>query len=340
MLVFHSPDAVRHDTKDYYRRGGTMPHPESVARYLTLKDAALAAGHQLVEAGDAGMAPLRAVHDAGYLDFLEQAWTMAQGEGFDGDELIPTDFARGMLKRRPAGLAGLLSYHSADTSSGIRAGTWRAIYGAAQAAISAANALDHARVAYALSRPPGHHAGADYSSGFCFLNNAAIAASHLATARGKVAVLDIDVHHGDGTQALFYDRDDILTVSVHAETSNFFPFFTGDAEERGSGAGLGFNLNLPLAHEQGDDVYLNAIRTGLDAIDRHQVAAVIVSLGVDAAADDPMGALNVTTDGFRRAGELIGSLDVPVLLVQEGGYPCDALGRNLTAFLGAFSEVA
>jgi acetoin utilization deacetylase AcuC-like enzyme len=133
-----------------------------------------------------------------------------------------------MLKHRPSGLAGLVSYHSADTSSCIRAGTWAAVYGAAQAALFAADALESARVTYALSRPPGHHAGTNYSIGFCFLNNAAIAAQHLSGKYGKVAILDSDVHHGDGTQAIFYQRSDVLTVSIHAETSNFFPFFTGD----------------------------------------------------------------------------------------------------------------
>jgi acetoin utilization deacetylase AcuC-like enzyme len=336
MLVFHSPFAVRHDTQNYFRRGAEVRHPESVERYVTLRDAALRAGHTFTQAGDHGIKPLLAVHDAGYLRFLEQAWDMARAIDPTIEEIVPTDFARGIIKRRPTGLAGLVSYHSADTSSCIRPGTWSAVYGAAQSAISAADALTDNRAAYALSRPPGHHAGSDYSSGFCFLNNAAIAAERLCGRLGKVALLDIDVHHGDGTQALFYDRGDVLTVSIHAETSDFFPFFTGDAEETGTGAGAGCNLNIPLDHGVGDQPYLDAIEQGLDRVRAHGAEVLVVSLGLDAAADDPMGALNVTSDGFRRAADLIASADLPTLLVQEGGYPCEALGRNLVAFLSGF----
>jgi acetoin utilization deacetylase AcuC-like enzyme len=267
---------------------------------------------------------------------LRKAWKIARALEPDLDEIVPTDFARGMLKHRPSGLAGLVSYHSADTSSCIRAGTWAAVYGAAQAALSAADALESARVTYALSRPPGHHAGTNYSIGFCFLNNAAIAAQHLSGKYGKVAILDIEVHHGDGTQAIFYQRSDVLTVSIHAETSNFFPFFTGDVEEVGEGEGSGRNLNHPLAHKSGDDIYLDAIQRGLERIVLHDAAALVVSLGLDAAETDPMGALSVTTAGFRRAAGLISSLDMPTLLVQEGGYPCEALGHNLVSFLDGF----
>ena len=340
MLVFHSPDAVLHDTRDYFRRGIEMEHPESVARYLTLRDMASQAGHRFIEASDHGSSPLRAVHDDGYLSFLRDAWDMGRAIDPDLEEIIPTDFARGILKRRPKGLAGLVSYHSADTSSCIRSGTWAAVYGAAQSALSAADALEEVSVAYALSRPPGHHAGADYSSGFCFLNNAAIAGHYLSETRGKIAVLDIDVHHGDGTQALFYQRPDILTVSVHAETSNFFPFFTGDTDETGEGEGVGSNLNLPLPHGSGDDRYLAAIQTGLDRVVEHGAKALVVSLGLDAAESDPMGALSVTTAGFRRAAELISGAGLPTLLVQEGGYPCEALGHNLVSFLSGFDGAA
>jgi len=340
MLVFHSPDAVRHDPHRFFRRGVVMPHPESVERYLTLRDAAEKAGHQLVEASDHGLAPLAAVHDQGYLDFLRDAWSMGIATDPDLEEIMTTQFARGAIKRRPSGFLGLVSYHSADTSTAIREGSWAASYGAAQAALSAADALETARVTYALSRPPGHHAGHDHSSGFCFLNNAAIAAHHLSQKHGKVAILDVDVHHGDGTQALFYRRSDILTVSLHAATDNYFPYFTGYADEAGAGEGEGYNLNLPLAHGSGDDIYIDAIRRGLDRIAGHDAGALIVSLGLDAADADPVGVLNVTSDGFRRAAEVIAQVDMPVLLVQEGGYPCEALGRNLDAFLSGFESVA
>lgn len=333
MLVFHSPDSVRHDPKRFFRRGVMMPHPESADRYRTLWDAVISAGHQMVEAQDHGLDPLAAVHDPDYLVFLENAWKTARALDSSVEEIVNTQFVRGPVRRRPAGFLGRVSYHSSDTSTPIREGSWSAVYGAAQAAVSAADALQSTRATYALSRPPGHHACRDFSSGFCFINNTAVAAQRLAAKHDRVAILDIDVHHGDGTQAIFYESSDILTVSLHADTSDYFPYFSGYSDETGRGAGEGFNLNLPLAHQSGDNVYLDAIKKGLDRVAGHSPEALVVALGLDAADEDPVGVLNVTTGGFHAAAELIASAGLPVVIVQEGGYPCEALGRNLEAFL-------
>ena len=171
------------------------------------------------------------------------------------------------------------------------------------------------------------------AGGFCFLNNVAVAAHHMAATLGRVAILDIDVHHGKGTQGIFYDRGDVLFVSVHADPSAFYPFYAGYADEHGAGAGEGANLNLPLALGTGDDVYLAAIGRGLDAIRAHGAEALLISLGFDAYQDDPLSGLKVTTEGFRAAGRATGALDAPTVLVQEGGYDCATLGTNLVAFL-------
>jgi len=339
MLVFHSPDSVRHDPDRFFRRGVMMPHPESPGRYMTLRNAVAAGGHDLVEVSDYGLEPLAAVHDPDYLEFLEHAWASAKALDPSVEEIVNTQFVRGQIRRRPEGFLGRVSYHSSDTSTPIREGSWSAIYGAAQAAVSAADALQTERAAYALTRPPGHHAGRDFSSGFCYINNTAVAAGRLAATRERVAILDIDVHHGDGTQAIFYDSSNVLTVSVHAETSDYFPYFSGYADETGSGPGKGFNLNLPLPHGSGDKVYLDAVKQGLDRIARYSPAALVVALGLDAADEDPVGVLDVTTDGFRAAAELIASADLPIAVVQEGGYPCSALGRNLEAFLSGFESL-
>jgi len=340
MLVFHSPDCVRHDPDRFFRRGVMMPHPESPGRYTTLRNAVAAGGHNLIEVNDNGLAPLAAVHDRDYLEFLEHAWVSATALDPSVEEIVNTQFVRGQVRRRPEGFLGQVSYHSSDTSTPIREGTWGAIYGAAQAAVSAADALQTERAAYALTRPPGHHAGRDFSSGFCYINNTAVAAARLAATRDRVAILDIDVHHGDGTQAIFYDSANVLTVSVHAETNDYFPYFSGYADETGSGPGEGFNLNLPLPHASGDEVYLDAIQRGLDRIARHTPDALVIALGLDAADEDPVGVLGVTTDGFRAAAELIVSAALPIAVVQEGGYPCPALGRNLEAFLSGFESVS
>lgn len=339
MLVVHSPASPRHDPSGYFRRGRTVEHPEQAARYGILLRAVEGGGHRIVEAADGGLAPLRAVHTDSYLDLLRTAWSRRDELPGIGEEILTGHFARPQMHRRPHGMLGLLGYHMADTSTPIRAGTWEAIHGSAQAAIGAADAALAEGAAYALCRPPGHHAYADSAGGFCFLNNTAIAAERLRAATGgRVAILDIDVHHGNGTQGIFWERGDVLTVSVHADPSNYFPFFAGYADERGAGEGEGANLNLPLPEGTGDEPWLTAIRDGLAAVAAFRPAALVVALGFDASADDPIGAFKVTTAGFEAAARLIAGAHSTVLLVQEGGYLCEALPRNLAAFLAAFED--
>ena len=339
MLVFHSPASRLHDPSSYFRRGQTIPHPEQADRYRILRDAAADAGHELVEAGDHGLQPLRAVHTDSYLDMLRTAWGRKTELPGAGEEILTGHFARPQMLARPAGLLGLLGYHTADTSTPIRAGTWDAVYGSAQAAVSAADAALGRGSAYALCRPPGHHAYADSAGGFCFLNNTAIAAERLlARIGGPVAILDIDVHHGNGTQGIFYGRPDVLTVSVHADPSNYFPFYAGYAAETGEGAGTGANLNLPLPEGSGDEVWLAAIAAGLRRIAEFRPAALVVALGFDPSDEDPIGAFRITTEGFRAAARAIATAHATILLVQEGGYLCDALPRNLVAFLDSFDD--
>lgn len=337
MLVVHSPASPLHDPAEYFRRGRIVAHPEQASRYAILRDAAAAAGHGLVEAADRGAQPILAVHDRGYIDLLSTVWERRSELPGVGEEILTGHFARPQMTRRPAGLLGLLGYHMADTSTPVRARTWEAIYGSAQAAIGAADAAREHGAAYGLCRPPGHHAYAESAGGFCFLNNTAIAAERLRTAlAAPVAILDIDVHHGNGTQGIFRCRPDVLTVSVHADPSNYFPFYTGYADETGEGEGAGFNRNIPLAEGSGDEAWLAAIEEGLRAVAAFRPAALVVALGLDASADDPIGALRVSTAGFSRAAGLIGSAHPVTALIQEGGYLCDALPRNLTAFLAAF----
>ena len=195
------------------------------------------------------------------------------------------------------------------------------------------------RASYALSRPPGHHAFGDFAGGFCFLNNSAIAAERLRANGLQPAILDIDVHHGNGTQGIFYDRNDVLTVSVHADPARFYPFFWGHAHERGSGAGLGYNLNLPLARGTNDDDFLTTLEAALSRMAAFGADAVVIALGLDAYIADPFKGLAITTPGFARIGAAPAGLNVPTLFVQEGGYLCDELGDNLTSVLNGFQSV-
>jgi acetoin utilization deacetylase AcuC-like enzyme len=196
--------------------------------------------------------------------------------------------------------------------------------------------LGGARVAYALCRPPGHHAFADMAGGFCYLNNVAIAAELARARHARVAILDVDVHAGNGTQGIFYERPDVFFVSLHGDPSGFYPFFAGYADERGRGAGEGATLNLPLPHGTGDTGFLAALERGLDAIRRVSPGFLLVSLGFDASGHDPLSVLKVTDAGFAEIARRVAALGLPTVLVQEGGYLSDQLGQHLATFLGSF----
>jgi acetoin utilization deacetylase AcuC-like enzyme len=210
---------------------------------------------------------------------------------------------------------------------------------------SAACAIEGARLllrgerqAYALCRPPGHHAASDLASGFCYFNNSALAAEVLTRAGKRTAILDIDVHHGNGTESIFYDRADVLTVSIHCHPKRFYPFFWGYAEEAGRGEGEGFNLNLPL--ERGTDInsYLPALETALLRISDFRPDTLVVAVGLDIAIDDPFKAFAIANPDFNTIGKRIAELRMPMLIVQEGGYPSESLGQNLAALLEGFAK--
>ncbi|MEM6679355.1 MAG: histone deacetylase family protein [Pseudomonadota bacterium] len=324
-----------HDPQHFMAQGVRRPSPEAPERITRLTAGAEAAGCVFEAPSDHGMAPLAAVHSAEYLVFLRtihERWSQLPGAA---PEVIPNIHPDRRDVSYPSSPVGQAGYHQADTACPIAAWTWEAAYWSAQSALTAAEALLAGESAvYALARPPGHHAYADLAGGFCFLNNAAIAAQRLLAAGRRPAVLDVDVHHGNGTQGIFYARGDVLTVSLHADPDGFYPFFWGHAQERGEGEGRGANLNLPLPRGTGDDGFLAALHTALERVRVFGADLIVVALGLDAHEDDPFQGLAVTTSGFGRIAAAIASLDLPLLLVQEGGYLSDALGPNLTSFLG------
>ena len=223
----------------------------------------------------------------------------------------------------------------ADTACPISAGTWSAARSSIDVALTVGELLKGGeRVVYGLCRPPGHHACSDMAWGFCYLNNVAVLAEDLLLkGAARVAILDIDIHHGNGTQQIFYHRKNVLFVSIHADPDRFAPFYSGYADEVGVGLGEGFNYNLPLAHRSNDDAFIEAIQKGLNCIDAYGPDVMLVSLGLDTYYGDPLSVFDVTTDGIRRAGAAIGRLQRPIAILQEGGYPCAELGQNLVAFL-------
>jgi acetoin utilization deacetylase AcuC-like enzyme len=339
MRIFHHPNETLHDPTQFFRRGTLIPHPEQAARYFVLRDAAAAAGHELIHAPDLGLDPIVAIHDPDYVAFLREIWQRRAEVPGIGDEVLTGHFARPQMHRAPKGMLGLVGYYLADTSTPVRAGTWEAIYASAQSAIAAADEALISGRAYALCRPPGHHAYANSAGGFCYLNNTSIAAERLRRITSKtVAILDLDVHHGNGTQGIFYIRHDVLTLSVHADPADYFPFYAGYADETGTGAGEGFNRNFPLPLGSGDAEWLAAIQAALDVIAAQETGALVVALGLDASEDDPIGALKVTQGGFAQAALAIARMGLATALIQEGGYLCEALPHNLVAFLDAFDK--
>jgi acetoin utilization deacetylase AcuC-like enzyme len=227
-------------------------------------------------------------------------------------------------------------WYLGDLSVSMGPRTWESIRASANTAVAAADSVAATRqAAYALCRPSGHHARADRASGFCFLNNTAIAAQRLRSTFERVAILDVDAHHGDGTQQIFYSRPDVLTISVHADPTNYYPFFTGYPNERGIGAGEGVNLNLPLAHGAGGEAMLAVIDRGVESIRAFKADALVIALGFDAHVDDPIGVLRLKSDDFGGIGARVRELGLPTLIVQEGGYAIDAIGDCLAAFLAA-----
>lgn len=339
MKAVYSEGHRDHDPQFFLVRGQirrTTEQPERADRLL----AGLAAGgHAMIEATAFGAGPRARIHSPDYLRFLAEAWDAWSALGDAGPEMIPNMHPVRCPATYPSHIVGRLGWHTLDTSCPIGPGTHAAACAAADIAVTAAQlVMDGEDAAYALCRPPGHHAHRDMASGFCYLNNAAIAAAHLRQRHERVAILDVDVHHDNGTQAIFYERPDVLTVSIHADPTHFNPFVWGYAHERGAGPGLGANLNLPLALGTGDDGYQAALVEAAGTIRAFAPGALVVALGLDASGLDPLAGLAISTDGFSRIGEALARLRLPTVLVQEGGYLSDVLGRNLTAVLAGFER--
>jgi acetoin utilization deacetylase AcuC-like enzyme len=339
LKAFYADEQKRHDPKAFLSSGAPKPNPEQPERVERLLAGARAAGCTIERPQNFGLGPIAAVHTPEYLAFLENIHVRWMRIEDASEEVIPNIHPLARDGSYPASAVGQAGYHMADTACPISAETFDSACWSAWSAVAATEAvLAGARSAYALCRPPGHHAFADVAGGFCFLNNSAIAAQHLRKSTQRVAILDVDLHHGNGTQGIFYARPDVLTVSLHADPVRFYPFFWGHADERGQGAGLGYNYNLPLPRKSGDEVFLDTLKAAFQRIKAFAPDALVVALGLDAFEGDPFGGLSVTTPGFAKIGEAIATLGLPTVIVQEGGYLCDALGDNLIAFLTGFGR--
>ena len=340
MKVFHSPKHLLHFPKgELYNGEMVLPFERPSRMEYVLERLGQRGFNDVVEPGDYDPKPVSRVHDGGYLEFLETAWSQWTAEGHKGD-IIPTSFPvrRTQQSRPPCNIDGKAGHYSAAAETAITAGTWQAVMSSCASAQSAQrHVAQGARSAFALCRPPGHHAGIDWFGGYCFINNAAVAAEMFRMdGASKVAVLDVDFHHGNGTQDIFYHRGDVLFVSLHGQPEDAFPHFLGYADETGEGTGEGANLNLPMPPGTAYPVWAEALDFGLRAIRDFGAEALVVSLGVDAFKDDPISFFKLESQDFTDCGRRIGKLGLPTVFCMEGGYAIDAIGVNTVNVLEGF----
>ena len=349
MKVYYSEAHRRHDPPFEVIDGGQRtPYLESPARMDSILSALReTAWAEILDPAGFGLEPIRAVHSNGYLEFLASAWRQwlaAYPENTQAPAdaaFLPATFA---LRRHephiPTSLLGRAGYYMMDLSAVIIGGTYEAALSSANCALSSAHAISNEespeRSAFALCRPPGHHAGPDYAAGYCFINNAAVAANWLSNL-GRVAVLDVDYHDGNGTQDIFYKRGDVLTISLHADPAAEYPYYAGYADETGAGEGAGFHHNFPLPAGIDDAGYLTALDYALDIVQRFGPRHLVVSVGMDIYEKDSLGRFKITTDGIHSIGARIAALHSPTVVIMEGGYNTAELGGNIVAFLSPFA---
>jgi acetoin utilization deacetylase AcuC-like enzyme len=343
VLAFYNEHHAQHQGRHEFFRGELVPCFEKRERAdMVVAEFGRRGLGQIVTPHGAPLMSLERVHSPRYLQFLRSAWNewLALDPDNANRDAFPSVWPVRTLRDdiEPENFAARMGLYSMDSGTPLTAGTWIAAKAGADCAVNAAHALRVGeRSTFALTRPPGHHAGADFFGGYCFLNNAAIAAQHLLDdGMQRVAILDIDYHHGNGTQSIFYQRSDVLFVSIHGDPKQEYPFYLGHADETGEGAGLGYNMNIPLRHGASSGEWFAALESACLKIAMTKPQALVVSLGVDTFVGDPLSKFQVTTADFLRIGERIAYLGLPTCFVLEGGYAVDELGINVVNVLEGF----
>jgi acetoin utilization deacetylase AcuC-like enzyme len=344
MITFFSDDHLLHAPEYEFYRGQRVPCFEKPVRADYVRMQLLARGHSLLMPDVDCTDVLKQVHTPRYLQFLHTAWAQwlaldaANASAQPFPSVWPTRTLRSDVV--PDNFIAQLGLYSIDNGTPLVAGTWAAAKAGADAAVSAAAQLAAGvRSVFCATRPPGHHAGADFMGGYCFLNNAALAAQALRNSgSARVAILDVDYHHGNGTQSIFYDRADVLFTSIHGSPLTEYPFYLGHADELGEGAGEGFNLNLPLPAGSDNAAWFAALETACRRVAQHGAQALVVSLGLDTFAGDPISKFKLQSDDFTRMGARIAKLGLPTIFVLEGGYAAAELGVNAVNVLDGFED--
>lgn len=344
MKIFYSEAHRKHYPPFEIFDGGKhtpyLENPDRMDRILTALQKTDWA--EMIEPMDFGLDPICAIHDKDYLNFLASCWTewlaMTPEVSLAPEKsvFLPATFALRRTPQIPKSLHGRAGYYMMDLSACIVEATYSAALASANCALSAAEAITkNSSTVFALCRPPGHHAGKDYAGGYCFINNASVAANWLSQ-KGKVTIVDIDYHAGNGTQDIFYERDDVLTISIHGDPDFEYPHYFGFAEETGAGNGLGFHHNFPLPKNTDDIQYLSVLDKALSLIKKFEPKYLVVSAGMDIFDGDPLGTFKVTQNGFTEIGKRISALKIPTVIVMEGGYANEALGTNTVSLLESF----
>ncbi|MEM1307236.1 MAG: histone deacetylase family protein [Pseudomonadota bacterium] len=345
MDIYFSKDQLGHNPQQFlvagaFRAPFEVPErAEAMARQLSGR------GLRILKPDDAGLGPIEAVHGKAYPTFLSSAYDRFAALPNHGPEAFPNVHphvsagTNGAARKacRPSGIVGQLGWYVGDMACAIGPGTYGAAYASAQTAVAAARrVVGGANAAMALCRPPGHHAYRDRASGFCFFNNAAIAAEILRDRFNRVAILDFDTHHGDGTQAIYYADPDIFVGSTHTDPDAYYPFFCGYADERGHNGAKGANMNIPLSEKSGDDAFIAANTSLISAALMSGANALVISAGWDAHRDDPLSKLAITDAAYARIAELYARIGLPTVIVQEGGYSISAIERIAPLFVETF----
>jgi acetoin utilization deacetylase AcuC-like enzyme len=347
VKAVYSPAHLGHDVVVETYMGEAIPANEVAERAERIRTALTAdGGFEIVPPTEHGPDPILAVHDPGLVRFLDEAWAEHRRQGVARSFLTADTYptfrmfegmsaeAVGAL-REPVAVGGRAGWWGLDTANPILPGTVSAVRAAVDVALTTVDlVLGGERAAYGLCRPPGHHAARSMAGGYCFFNNAAIAAEAITRATGeKVTILDVDFHHGNGTQQIFWRRGDVLYVSLHADPDRQYPFFLGRADEVGEGEGQGASLNLPLPAGTDDAAYLAGLDRALETIGSFGGSVVVVSLGFDTYGRDPIGTFALTTAVYHEVGRRVAALGRRLVILQEGGYHRPSLGENARAWL-------
>lgn len=342
MLTIHSEDHRKRDAKTELCGGQLLEPFEKPSRMdFILKRIEETGLGKVIAPADYGLDTILQIHDADYVSFLQTCWEEWVARGNAGEAIASSWPARRMAQKCPVDIDGKLGYYALAAETSITKGTWEAALSSANVAIEGAMRLSEEKVVFSLCRPPGHHAAQDMFGGYCFLNNAALAAQTLLDQGSKrIAILDVDFHHGNGTQDIFYSREDVMFISLHGRPEDEFPHYLGYADEVGIDAGKGFNINLPMPKGTTFQTWRKALMQALQHISDYAPDALVVSLGTDTFEEDPISSFKLKSDDFFTYGQDLASLGLPTQFVMEGGYAIDAIGLNTVNVLQGFESGA